>query len=717
MIKTPTRATAGLAAAALVASGLTLATSAPTATADVKQCVAANPTETITVFGFNDFHGRVIDDTAKVDNPSRYLAGRLFTPVEQARATQGEDNVLLLSSGDNVGASTFVSMVSDDTPTLDVLNAAGVEVSTVGNHEFDKGWSDLAGRIVSESDFPYLGANVYQKGTTTVAAPLQPYEIIEKAGVKIAVVGAVTGDVPSLVSPAGISTIEFGDPVAAVNRVTKQLLDGDTSNGEADVVLASFHEGAAKGSETAAQNAAASTAFNAILNDLDPRLSGIFNAHTHQVYTFETAGGVPIIQAGEYANDLGKLDLVVDSTTKGVCSSEVTVLSISKKVLTPDESFTRIKTMDALASTAYDKAMEIGSKVIGAAEKAISTPGEGGTGTRDQESPMTNAVAQMFHDKLGAGDEEFIGIQNPGGTRDSFNAGDVTYREAAMALPFANSLFTTQLTGAQFKTALEQQWQLGPDGNVPSRPFLQLGLSNNVTYTYDESLPRGSRITSISINGKPIDPAKLYTVASGSFLITGGDNFREFANGVNQKDTGKTDLSTWVEWVTEKSPLSPDYSKRGVSAKLPIGKIEVGGPAASFQFGAVPAKAVAPQSLDMFLLEGDKVSPKLANREINAYLGSALIGTGAVKDGIATISVTLTKEALAQATARAAGDAQAIRFEVADSGTRIYVPVTVEGGGAPNPTPSVKPTSPSEPSPSAKPGPVKPGPPSTGVTN
>ncbi|NHB84780.1 bifunctional metallophosphatase/5'-nucleotidase [Tessaracoccus sp. HDW20] len=195
------RLTAGLAATALVASGLAITTGATTATADVKQCVATNPTETVSVFGINDFHGRVIDDSKPVTDPTAYLAGRLFTPVEQARDTQGEDNVLLISSGDNIGASTFVSMITDDLPTLDILNAAGLDVSTVGNHEFDKGWSDLSGRVAADSEFGYLGANVYKGTGTTVPAPLKEYEIFEKAGVKIAVVGVVTADVPSLVSP------------------------------------------------------------------------------------------------------------------------------------------------------------------------------------------------------------------------------------------------------------------------------------------------------------------------------------------------------------------------------------------------------------------------------------------------------------------------------------------------------------------------------------
>lgn len=336
---------------------------------------------------------------------------------------------------------------------------------------------------------------------------------------------------------------------------------------------------------------------------------------------------------------------------------------------------------------------------------------------------MTNMVAQMFHDTLGAGDPEFIGIQNPGGTRDSFNAGPITYREAAMTLPFANSLFTTEITGAQFTKVLEQQWQRTLDGAVPSRPFLQLGLSSNVSYTYDESLPEGSRITSVSINGKPIDPEKTYRVGSGSFLISGGDNFHELAQGTDTRDTGITDLSAWVGWVQDNSPLSPDYSKRGVSAKLPTGPLTVGGDALSFTFGQALDGGLATQSLDMLLTEGDKVSPPLANTEITAYLGDRQIGAGTVTEGVGTVSVQLPSDALLSAAARAATSRQILRFTVQGSGTDIFVPFDIETPvpPSPEPDPSASPTpkpTPTKgtPTSSAKPGPSKrPGLPSSGA--
>lgn len=696
MITMTKRTTATLAASALVASGLTFASLAPTAKADVKECVA--PDDTITVFGFNDFHGRVFNDLSSLDNPSGYLAGRLFTPVEQARAAQGEDHVLLLSSGDNIGASTFVSMMADDNPTLDIMNAAGLEASTVGNHEFDKGWSDLAGHVAGKaSGFSYLGANVYTKGTTTVPAPLKAYDIITKAGIDIAIVGAVTGDVPSLVSPGGITDLTFGDPVEAVNRVTEELLDGDPANGEADIVLASFHEGAANSKLTAAENAASSAAFDDIYRKVDSRVAAIFNGHTHQLYSWDDVNGRPLLQAKSYADNLAKLDLEVDTTAKALCSATGSTIEAAKA---SDESFPRIKEINEIAAAAYTVAMEKGQRVIGDATEAISTPLEGNADTRFVESPMSNMVAQMFKETLGADDDTFIGVQNPGGTRDSFDKGDITFREAALTLPFANSLFTTQITGAQFKTVLEQQWQRDPEGNVPSRPFLALGLSDNVSYTYDESLPEGSRITSIMVNGQPIDPAGTYTIGSGSFLISGGDNFVELGKGKNTKDTGLTDLETWVGWVEDNSPHSPDYTMRGVSTKAPAGPLVVGGPALTFTFGQALKDGVAPQTLDMLLApEGAKVSPQLFNSTVEAYLGSTLIGTGKVTDGVGTVSVQLPAGfALPAAKARAASETQMLRFVVKESGTEILWPMEVKDAGS---TPTPKP-------------PTKPGPPSTG---
>ncbi|NLE97968.1 MAG: bifunctional metallophosphatase/5'-nucleotidase, partial [Propionibacterium sp.] len=272
MSKFHRRSMAGLAATALGLSGAIVA-SVPGVAAAAEECVAE--TTSIQIFSFNDFHGRVEG------------AANLFTVVEEARAALGEDNVLLTSNGDSIGGSTFVSAVADDNPTLDVLQAAGLEVSAAGNHEFDKGWSDLSGRVVPhgplDQRFPYVAANVLD-GAGNVAAPLKAYELFEKGGVTIAVVGAVTRDLPSLVSPSGIAELDIIDPVEAVNSVAADLKDGDDSNGEADIVIASIHEGAPSGSPDAATGAESSQNFADIYNDIHESVDVVFNGHTHYQY-------------------------------------------------------------------------------------------------------------------------------------------------------------------------------------------------------------------------------------------------------------------------------------------------------------------------------------------------------------------------------------------------------------------------------------------------
>lgn len=671
MSKITKRVAAGALTAALVAGGLALNT--PFAAADKGTCVTAD--ETLTLFGFNDFHGHIEQ------------AAGLFTPIENARTTQGDDNVLVTVQGDSIGASPFVSRAGDDVPSTDVLKAGAIDSMTAGNHEFDKGWSDFETRINNDAwGAPVLGANVYDNGTTTVASPLKPYTIVEKAGLKIAVVGGVTSSLPSLVSPDGISDLTIGDPVEAVNTWAALLSDGveDADNPEADIVIASFHEGAPDGEETAAQNAAESPNFDEIYEGVDSSVDFIFTGHTHQVYQYTSSSGIPIYSAGEGGEGVIQVDVEVDSTNRGICSSESAFVSSPRATDANPDPFAdtpRIAEIQSIVAAAKAASKEIGAVVIGDASEAVSTPKDGSTGTRNEESPMTNAVAQMFYDRLSDGDSEFIGIQNPGGTRASVDAGDITYEEAANVLPFANSLFTTELTGAQFKTILEQQWQRDKNGEVAERPFLQVGLSRNVSYTYDESREEGDRITSIRINGAPIDPEKTYTIGSGSFLITGGDNFWEFKNGQNTTDTGLVDLDEWVAWVEDMSPLSPDYTKRGVSTTQTADEVEIGGEVVSFTFGQTLEDGVAPQSLDMLLGEGEKVSPQLANTTITAYIGDTKVGSGTVENGAGTVEVSLPSDSEI-----VAGD-YTVRFVVEASGTEIFWPITVTGEADKKPQP------------------------------
>ncbi|GAB3814982.1 hypothetical protein GCM10028820_11630 [Tessaracoccus terricola] len=663
-MKLSRRLTAGVAAPAMVLGGLTLGTAAaPTVANAAEMCEA--PDQTVSIFSYNDFHGRVGQYDSFTDS-NVYTAADLFTPVEDERAALGVDNVALISNGDDIGGSTFVSMIQDDFPTLDILNEIGLDSATTGNHEYDKGAADLLDRVVPYVNHQMIVSNV-RDASGEVPTGLETHTTFEKGGITIAVVGAVTGSLPSLVSPAGIEGLTVTNPVDAINEVIDSLGD------DVDFVIASLHEGAPDGDATIDENIAASGAFAAIAEGISADADLILNAHTHQIYDWETANGTPIVQAGQYAEHLMKIEIGIDAAGEycGFIGTELVEPGDSAASTSPVIQDIRDITDEAIATAAVE-----GNVAVGFANEAVSTPGSGGSGTRNVESPMSNMVAEMFYDQLSAGDTEFIGMQNPGGTRTSFDRGIITYEEAALVLPFANSLMTTQITGEQLKLVLEQQWQRDENGEeyeeTPSRPFLALGLSQNVSYTMDESREWGDRITSISMNDEPIDPAKLYTVGSGSFLIAGGDNFWELGNGVNTADTGRVDLEAWVDWIGSGDALSPDYSKRGVSVTGEIGTLTEGDAPVELTVGQPLEGGMQVDTLDMLLdAEGARVSPQLPNTNVSAWIGDELVGGGEVTDGVATVNL-----AVPQGTDLAAGE-HTVTLVVEPSGTEIFLPATV----------------------------------------
>lgn len=524
---------------------------------------------TLNLIGINDFHGRIDANTVK-------FAGT----VEQLRQDGGDANSLLISAGDNVSASLFASAVQGDIPTIDVLNDLELDASAVGNHEFDKGYDDLINRLAPAADFPFLGANVFKKSDGSRA--LDAYKIFTIQGLDVAVVGAVTEETHALVSPAGIADIDFTDPTDAINDAVDEL---EALPDAPDVIVASIHEGAPDGAQTYAQNLEHSAVFKKIAEQTDPAVDAIFMGHTHKAYAFDApipgdpTKTRPLIQTGNYGDNVGQIKLTVDGATGDVSSyvqKNVARTTTADSTLT--STFPRVAEVKTDVDAALAYAATVGNQPIGSLTADITTAFTGTTrDDRANESTLGHLVADALLSKVKdttAGAD--IGIVNPGGMRDELRYagnttsnpantdGVITYAEANSVLPFVNALNTVTLSGASLKKVLEQQWQRDANGNVPSRAYLQLSLSKNVKYTYDAARPEGDRITSVTINGDALDPAASYKVATFSFLATGGDNFRAFKEGTTV-DTGLVDYEAWIDYLTDNSPVSPDFARRSIA--------------------------------------------------------------------------------------------------------------------------------------------------------
>jgi 5'-nucleotidase len=219
----------------------------------------------------------------------------------------------------------------------------------------------------------------------------------------------------------------------------------------------------------------------------------------------------------------------------------------------------------------------LGSQVLGTATadfgRAVASNPVGASSfpeNRGGESTLGNLVADVqlwaLNQDRPADAQVAIAFMNPGGLRADLASGEVTYREAADVQPFANTLVTLNLTGAQVKKVLEEQWQ--PSG--ASRPFLKLGVNKALEYTYNPAGAPGNRITEILLNGVPIDPAATYLVGANSFLAAGGDNFTTLGQGTNKADSGKIDLESMVDYfaVQPANTISPDTAQRAVGVQV-----------------------------------------------------------------------------------------------------------------------------------------------------
>ncbi|MDT0203350.1 ExeM/NucH family extracellular endonuclease [Nocardioides sp. AE5] len=620
----------------------------------------------INLLSVNDFHGRINGNTVK-------WAGT----IEQLRADAGEENTLLIGAGDLVGASEFASSIADDQPTIDVLNTLGMVTSAVGNHEFDKGSADLRDRIIGDTGDPnaqwdYLGANVYHKGTSDPA--LQEYALFEVDGLVVGVIGVVTVETPDLVSPDGVADLDFGDATEAVNRVAAQLTDGDEANGEADVIVANLHAGAAKGVDSDYPSEVAKGGEFAAMADLDPAVDVILNAHTHQVYAWqapvsgESGATRPLLQTGEYGANIGQVELTVDRDTGEVTSS--TVRNVPRSTAEDEDliaSYPRLAEVKAIVDAAMAQAAEIGNQPIAEITADITTAHLGGVrDDRASESTLGELVANAFRDGLPEGMHADLGIVNAGGglRAELLYAGDttenpantdgvVTYAEANAILPFVNNMSLVEMTGADIKQVLEQQW----DPNR-GRVELNLGLSDNVTVTTDPSQPLHQRITSVLIDGKPLDPDRTYTVSTVSFLAAGGDSFTGFTNGTS-RDTGLVDRDLWISYLEANSPLSPDFARQQVQAPGMPEQVEAGDEVA-FELNKLDLTSLGSPTnteVEVFLLPGQGEPIEM--------------GTFAVTEGSAVIQFTAPADLAGPAT---------ITAVASPSGTVVGLPLPGTGG-------------------------------------
>lgn len=608
------------AVAALVLSGLTIA----------GQPVAAAQTTPVTfnIAGITDFHGHIVTDEKAKDPGAGVLACMLSVAA-------GGNEQLFVSSGDNIGGSSFTSALLNDAPTIKALNAMGLDVSAVGNHEFDAGYADLSGRVNDLADFEYLGANV--NGETP---ELAPYAIKEISGVKVAFVGTVTATTADKVATAGISGITFDDPW----QVTNATADKIKAEGAADVVVALIHEGFSTPEQFS--------------NSVDIAMAGDSHLIENQVIDRQDGSKFALVQANHYGKSLADLDITYDAAAKKITDIKADIIDYDRIIAqcgtTPVPAVQQI--VDAAVAEAKVRGDEVVVTIANNFYRGADSTGNVGK-NRGNESTLSNLIAEAQKQYLAANTtvKPDLGVMNAGGVRDDLLKGDVTYAEAFNVQPFGNELTYGTYTGKQLKLALEQQWK-DNDGGA-ERPMLHLGWSDNFAYTYDPSKPWGERVTSMSIDGKPVYMAKEYVVAGSTFLLDGGDGFTAFGNKDSKfPNTGIIDVDAFIGYLKS----NPNATPRGGQSNVGV------------TFGA-PLVAGQRVKIDLSSLiytmdeSAATVTVKIGDQEATADIDKTVID-GLPDSGKATVELTLPTE----------GPKPVLNIKT-DAGTGISMPVEIEG--------------------------------------
>jgi 5'-nucleotidase len=385
------------------------------------------------LLGVNDFHGNL-------EPPQRDLGGAAWLGAHLARAARSHpERTITVHAGDMVGASPLISSYFHDEPTIRATNMMRFDVGTVGNHEFDEGGAEMLrlirggqrtdGPRAYTSDpswegarYPYIAANTVDPETGELVLP--PYEIVERAGVRVGFIGVTTEDTPKWLLPEYRSDYRFTDISDAVNRWVPELRRRGI---EAIVVLA--HSGAFQKGLAAAGEIVDETA------EMDDAVDVVVAGHTHSRLNL-TVGGKLVVEAEAYGTHYDQVTITVDRTTGDVVAKSALLAPTTHAGIAPDPALAR------LVEGYAERVAPVGDRVVGSVEHELDSDGLG----------------QLAADAQRAFAGTDVAFVNPGNTRQpGLEAGPVTYAELFLVHAYEHPVLRMKMRGSDVLAVMEER--------------------------------------------------------------------------------------------------------------------------------------------------------------------------------------------------------------------------------------------------------------------
>ncbi len=546
----------------------------------------SNKPITLSLIALNDFHGNILPPSGSVlvPDPDRPEGGKvsaggaayLASLVHQLKS-QNPRNTLVVAAGDMLGASPLTSGLFHDEPTIEVLDAIGLDIASVGNHEFDKGRLELlrlqhggcfpkaadgsAGVVgadtcmnrgqFSGAHFQYLAANVIDQQS---AKPLLPAYAIKTLGrVKMAFIGLTLKDTPTVVTPAGVAGLDFKDEVDTVNALVPEL-----RRKGATVIVVLIHQGGQTTARKVLDKSCPGFTGEIVnlVDRFDSAVDVVVSGHTHQEYVCFRPDGKLVTQTGFYGRLVTKIDLTVDARNKRVIAKDANNQLVTNDVGVKDaqgnalplprgyKALPKDPVIAKIVQRYGDLTASVSDLVVGRVaeplDRKLNAAGESSLGAFIADVFLAGSSDSSYGDRAAQ-----IAFTNPGGLRSDLSAGAaVTFGQLFNVLPFNNNLVTMTLTGEQIRRLLEQQWEKPQPmgGRI-------LSVSQGFSYAWDAQAPEGTaagtgaRIVpgSLQLHGVPLEMQKNYRVTVNNFMASGGDNFAILRDG-RDVQTGEIDL-------------------------------------------------------------------------------------------------------------------------------------------------------------------------------
>ena len=525
----------------------------------------------IQILAFNDFHGNLQNpDPVEITEPDGtkhkvQTGGVAHLAATLAGLRAGHANSITVSAGDTIGASPLISANYLDEPTISAMNLLGLELNSVGNHEFDRGVDELkrmqaggcakftrrapcAVEPFAGARFRYLAANVVGANGRTIFPATAIKTFQTAAGpITIGFIGETLKGTEHLVTPSGVRGVTFKDEADTANALVPQL----KAQG-ADAIVLLIHQGGKTPTFTAGNTCDGLYGdILPILPKLDPAVTTIVSGHTHWAYvcrgTPQVGAGRLMTSAGKYAYFATDIRLEFDPATRRLVGQDARNIIVGNGERGEDPAEAAL--VDRYAAAIAPIASRLIGHLTAPAPHAVD----------DFESPAADLVADSMLAATRAPEQggAQVALLNATGVRVDLPGGDVRYDQAFAMMPFGNNLVVMTLTGAQIKEAVEQQYKgsIRPGLTRPSAMVPSAG----VTYAVDMSKPAGGRVSDIRFNGKAMDAAAKYRVVVNNYLASGGDGISAFTEGTDITDKGIIDLDALVAWIAPgRTPPQPE---------------------------------------------------------------------------------------------------------------------------------------------------------------